>query len=69
MNTKPNIFTFETKLNQLHAFSVLASSECFLELHDEDQLSCLLGLNELIAHLKSDFYHLRHNKAFNLSNQ
>lgn len=69
MNAKPSIFTFETKLNQLHAFSILASSESFLELHDEAQLFYLLGISDLIAHLKSDFYQLHKNKTFNSSSQ
>ena len=61
MNTKPSILDFETKLHQIYAFSLLSTSESFLELDDENQLSYLYGLNCLIAELKSNFYDLHKN--------
>jgi hypothetical protein len=68
MNTKPSLFSFETKLHQLHAFALLASSESFLELDEGEQMSYLGGLNNFIAEIKQDFYFLHQNQTFNSSN-
>lgn len=62
MNTIPSsIFSLESKINYLHAFSVVASLENFLELNEDIQQAYLSGLSDLALQVKLEFQLLHAN--------
>lgn len=59
MNTDtPSYLNIESKLNHLHAFSVVASLDVFSELSDEIQQAYYSGICDLASQLKEDFQKL-----------
>lgn len=54
--------SFESKLNYIYAFSVVASLESFSELNDDIQQAYFLGISEMALQAKLEYQELHKNK-------